>query len=82
MVKKADAAAPADGDPVGRFEDAMKELEGIVQNLERGELRLEESLQLFQRGVELARQCRGALDSAELKVRNLLQADPQADDAP
>lgn len=82
MAKKTEDAPPADGDPVGRFEDAMKELEGIVQNLERGDLKLEESLQLFQRGVELARQCRGALDSAELKVRNLLQAEPPADNAP
>jgi exodeoxyribonuclease VII small subunit len=80
MAKKSEAALPADGDPVGRFEDAMKELEGIVQNLERGELRLEESLQMFQRGIELARQCRGALDSAELKLRNLLEM-PSADDA-
>jgi exodeoxyribonuclease VII small subunit len=82
MAKKSEAALHADGDPVGRFEDAMKELEGIVQNLERGELRLEQSLQLFERGVELARQCRGALDSAELTVRNLLQTEPQPDDAP
>lgn len=69
----------ADGDPVSRFEDALKELESIVLGLERGELRLEESLKLFERGVALARQCRGALDAAELRVRNLLD-DPQAAD--
>ncbi|MEQ1438677.1 exodeoxyribonuclease VII small subunit [Fontimonas sp. SYSU GA230001] len=68
-------------DPVGRFEDSMKELESIVQSLERGDLRLEESLQLFERGVELARQCRSALDSAEQKVRNLLDAQPGQGDA-
>ncbi len=79
MAKKPEAQPAPESDPVGRFEDAMKELEGIVQNLERGELRLEESLQLFQRGIELARQCRGALDSAELKLRNLLD-EPGADD--
>lgn len=71
MAKKPDPPA-ADDDAVARFEDAMKELETIVQNLERGELPLEESLQLFERGMALARQCRGALDSAELKLRNLL----------
>ncbi|NKF23263.1 exodeoxyribonuclease VII small subunit [Solimonas marina] len=59
-------------DTVGQFEDAMKELETIVQSLERGELRLDESLRLFERGVALARQCRGSLDSAELKVHELL----------
>jgi exodeoxyribonuclease VII small subunit len=80
MAKKQDAAtaaADASGgtDPVGQFEAAMKELESIVQTLERGDLRLDESLQLFERGVELTRQCRGSLDHAELKVRNLLETD-------
>ncbi len=81
MPKTPKAPDPAadDTDPVSRFEDEMKELEAIVQSLERGELRLEESLQLFQRGVELARQCRTALDSAELKVRNLLEPDAAGD---
>jgi exodeoxyribonuclease VII small subunit len=80
MAKKPEAELAPGNDPVSRFEDAMKELEGIVQQLERGELRLEESLQLFQRGIELSRQCRGALDSAELKLHQLLEA-PGADDA-
>ena len=79
MAKKPEAEPVTENDPVGRFEDAMKELEAIVQDLERGELRLEQSLQLFQRGIELSRQCRGALDSAELKLRNLLD-EPAADD--
>ncbi|HEX4895176.1 MAG TPA: exodeoxyribonuclease VII small subunit [Solimonas sp.] len=70
---------PADADPVGRFEEALRELEGIVQNLERGDLRLDDSLKLFERGVLLTRQCRQSLDSAELKLRNLL--DPAAGDA-
>lgn len=52
----------------------MQELEQIVQSLERGELKLEESLALFERGVALARQCRGSLQSAELKVQELLAA--------
>lgn len=61
-------------DPVGQFEEAMKELDGIVQALERGELRLDESLRLFERGVALARQCRSSLERAELKVHELLAA--------
>ena len=59
-------------DPVSRFEEAMKELETIVQKMERGELKLEESLQLFERGMALTQQCRVALDTAELKVKTLL----------
>jgi len=64
---------PAELDPVSRFEDAMRELEETVQRMERGDLRLEESLKLFERGMELSRQCRQSLDTAELRVRNLLE---------
>ncbi len=77
MARKPDAAPEAD--PVGQFEAAMKELEDIVQRLEQGELRLDESLALFERGVALTRHCRSSLDQAELKVRNLLEA-PSAED--
>ena len=67
-------------DPLSRFEDAMKELEAIVQKMERGDLKLEESLKLFERGMELTAQCRTSLDTAELKVKNLLER--QAPDTP
>ncbi|MDP9140815.1 MAG: exodeoxyribonuclease VII small subunit [Pseudomonadota bacterium] len=89
MPKKSDSttnpglALDGGSDPVGQFEGSMKELEDIVQSLERGDLKLEQSLALFERGVALTRQCRGALDSAELKVRNLLdsaQDEPGAED--
>ena len=72
MAKRADESTPAGTDPVSQFEDAMKELEGIVQKMERGELRLEDSLALFERGMALTQQCRKSLDAAELKVRTLL----------
>lgn len=62
-------------DPIGRFEDSMKELEGIVAAMEKGDLRLEESLRLFERGMVLSRECRLSLDSAELKVRDLLSTE-------
>jgi exodeoxyribonuclease VII small subunit len=75
-VAPADPKTPA-ADAVGQFEDAMKELEAIVQSLERGELRLEESLRLFERGVALARQCRSSLEGAELKVHELLAGDDE-----
>lgn len=77
-----DASAAGATDPVGRFEEAMQELETIVQSLERGELRLEESLRLFERGVTLARQCRNSLQSAELKVQELVAAAGTGDQAP
>jgi len=66
-------------DPVSRFEAALKELDDIVARMERGDLPLDESLQLFERGVALTRECRDAISTAELRVRNLLEA-PQAGD--
>ena len=71
-TKPADVQTP-DTDPVGRFESSMQELEGIVQKLERGELALTESLQLFERGMVLSQDCRVALDTAELKVKTLIE---------
>lgn len=59
-------------DPVAGFESSMQALEVIVQKLERGELKLEESLQLFERGMALTQECRVALDTAELKVKTLI----------
>jgi exodeoxyribonuclease VII small subunit len=55
------------------FEKAVTELEGIVKQLEEGGLSLEESLELFRRGVELARACKEKLDQAELKVAKLVK---------
>jgi exodeoxyribonuclease VII small subunit len=57
---------------VAQFESALNELEQIVAKLERGELKLEESLKLFERGVALTKQCRSSLETAELKVKQLL----------
>ncbi|MGH8506321.1 MAG: exodeoxyribonuclease VII small subunit [Stenotrophobium sp.] len=68
-------------DTVSQFEDAMKELEAIVQKMERGDLRLEESLKVFERGIALAQQCRKSLETAELKVKTLVDKSASADTA-
>ncbi len=54
------------------FEEAFQELEKTVQRLEEGELTLEESMALFERGMELVNYCGQLLDEAELKVKALL----------
>jgi exodeoxyribonuclease VII small subunit len=54
------------------FEEAFAELEETVARLERGDLLLEESIELFERGQALAAHCNVHLDTAELKVRQLL----------
>jgi exodeoxyribonuclease VII small subunit len=50
------------------FEAAMGELEALVEKLEQGEFSLEESLERFERGIELTRLCQQALRAAEQKV--------------
>ena len=55
------------------LEDALQELENLVETLEEGELSLEESLKQFERGVALTRSCQKALQEAEQKVRILME---------
>ncbi len=55
------------------FEKSLAELEGIVKQLEAGNLALDRSLALFERGVQLARACKEKLAEAELKVSQLVK---------
>lgn len=55
------------------FEKALEDLEKIVEKLEKGELSLNESLSLFEKGVKLARFLRDELEKAEKKVSLLLK---------
>ena len=53
------------------FETALAELETIVKALEEGDLTLERSLQLFERGIELSRFCHSKLENAERRIEVL-----------
>jgi exodeoxyribonuclease VII small subunit len=55
------------------FEQSLAELEHIVENMEHGELSLEQALKDFERGIELTRACQKALQEAEQKVKMLVQ---------
>jgi len=55
------------------FEEALAELEDIVSKMEKGDLKLDQSLQAFERGIQLARQCQTALKDAEQKVTVLMK---------
>ncbi len=57
------------------FEQDVRELGVIVEQLENGELPLDESLALFERGVTLARRAQARLDAAEQRVEELLGVD-------
>lgn len=53
------------------FESSLKELEKIVRELESGEVNLDDSLKKFEKGIELYKDCRQTLQSAEKKIKIL-----------
>lgn len=69
-------AAPLD------FEQALGDLETLVQKLESGELSLDQSLAEFKKGVELTRRCQDVLDKAQLTVEALLDNDDESSARP
>jgi exodeoxyribonuclease VII small subunit len=61
--------------PVETFEASLEELERVVRELEGGDLSLERSIELFERGVTLSDACRKQLEDAETRVEMLIQKD-------
>lgn len=55
------------------FEASLEALEQIVRELEQGELPLEKSLELFERGIRLSRECQERLSEAERRIEVLLR---------
>ncbi len=55
------------------FEASLEALERIVQELEQGDLPLEKSLELFEQGINLSRQCQDRLSQAERRIEILLR---------
>lgn len=64
------------------FEQALAELEQLVERLERGDLPLEEALKTFERGVVLTRHCQTSLKAAQQKVEILMKKSGQVGLAP
>ena len=65
------------------FEQAIKELETIVERLERGDAPLEESITIYQRGAALKAHCESRLKAAQLKVEKIvLSTSGEANTAP
>jgi exodeoxyribonuclease VII small subunit len=64
------------------FEEGLAELETIVEQLEHGELPLEKSLELFEKGVKLSDTCRKQLQEAESKVEILLKKEGRVEAEP
>jgi exodeoxyribonuclease VII small subunit len=61
------------------FEQALAELESLVETMEKGDLSLEESLTAFERGIALTRHCQQALKEAEQKIEILTANSPDAE---
>jgi exodeoxyribonuclease VII small subunit len=55
------------------FEEALDQLEELVEDMENGDLTLEESLKAFEQGIKLTRECQSALSLAEQKVQLLIE---------
>ena len=54
------------------FEDALKELESIVQQLEQGKVKLDEAISAYERGAQLKRHCEQKLAEARMKVEKIV----------
>ena len=67
---------------VGDLDGSLQELESVVEQLESGDLPLEEALKQFERGVKLTRKCQATLKKAEQKVEILLNKTIEAEPAP
>lgn len=64
------------------FEQSLHELETLVTKMEQGDLSLEESLQAFEQGVTLTRECQSILSDAEQKVKVLIENGGELTTAP
>ncbi len=71
-VPKASSKTPS-------FEQALAELESLVETMEQGDLSLEDSLKYFERGVLLTRTCQQVLKEAEQKIQILSNNTPDAE---
>ncbi len=55
------------------FEKALTDLETLVEDMEQGNLSLEDSLKRFEKGIALSSECQQALQNAELKIKELVE---------
>ncbi|MHC4574473.1 MAG: exodeoxyribonuclease VII small subunit [Planctomycetota bacterium] len=67
-------------DDIGKlsFEEAIKELTGIVSRIEQGQIPLQDSLQQYEKGMALIKHCRAILQKAEKRIEKISQAEQEA----
>jgi len=64
------------------FEESVKELENLIEDLEKGDIPLEEAIEKFEKGVSLIKYCNKKLDEAERKIEIILKDDNGVKTAP
>jgi len=60
---------------IGDFEKSLKELESIVERMDKGDQSLEASLKDFERGMALVHACKSSLETAQQKIQTLIEKD-------
>ena len=60
-----------------KFEKAMEELEKITTELEKGNLSLDESVELFEKGMKISKECNEKLENAEKRITMLINAETE-----
>ena len=68
--------------PATSFESCLEDLEKVVKELEAGDLSLERSLELFEKGMHLSESCRKQLEEAETRVELLIRKDGKTEPEP
>ncbi len=79
MPPRKTAAAPTGAEPPLDFEESMKRLETVVDELESGELSLEDSIARYEEGVKLSRRLTQTLDAAEKRIERLVESGDDAE---
>ena len=74
-ARTADKGSGAQDAEAMTFEDAVSELESIIERIDSGEVGLEASLDAYRRGAALVRRCRTILDSAQQEIERISAAD-------
>ncbi len=65
-----------------QFEESLSELESLIEEMEKGDLSLEDSLRYFERGIQLTRACQTVLREAEQTVEKLVEHNGKAETTP
>lgn len=65
-----------------QFEESLSELESLIEEMEKGDLSLEDSLRYFERGIQLTRACQTVLREAEQTVEKLTEQNDKTETTP